>query len=389
MKLLKISDHPVWLVGFRPFFILAFLSGMILPAYWALIFNGVLDAPTPLFIPFQWHAHEMFFGFGLAVLGGFLLTATKNWVRIRGFHGTALIFLVCCWFFERAGMFHGGDWPTPLFLISNNLFLGSLLVMLLGTLIWNRKRDSYKDNILFVLILPLLLISKYLILNPEYYRVGAIMALGIFRMAFLIMLERTLTQFMKNTFQVEILRNPALDISIKAAGVVLIFQDLLPIFISTWLPLGLALLLGIRFIFWKPLLAFKRLDLGIMYLGYLFLISQLLVDFLSRAYNIALVGTVTIHLFTFGVMGLIIPAMLIRICNGHTGRKIVFSTADKTALWIMILAVVLRIIVPQVSPAHYSMTIYAAAGCWVASFSILAWQYIPFLWQARIDGKEH
>jgi uncharacterized protein involved in response to NO len=29
----------------------------------------------------------MFFGFGWAVLGGFLLTASKNWVKIRGYHG--------------------------------------------------------------------------------------------------------------------------------------------------------------------------------------------------------------------------------------------------------------------------------------------------------------
>jgi hypothetical protein len=33
----------------------------------------------------------MFFGFGWAVLGGFLLTSTKNWVGVRGYHGTPLI----------------------------------------------------------------------------------------------------------------------------------------------------------------------------------------------------------------------------------------------------------------------------------------------------------
>ena len=43
----------------------------------------------------QWHAHEMFFGFGWAVMGGFLLTSTKNWVHIRGYHGA------------RAGVPHG------------------------------------------------------------------------------------------------------------------------------------------------------------------------------------------------------------------------------------------------------------------------------------------
>lgn len=40
----------------------------------------------------------------------------------------------------------------------------------------------------------------------------------------------------------------------------------------------------------------------------------------------------SIHVFIFGVMGLIIPAMLIRISKGHTGRKVFFDTLDKLAV---------------------------------------------------------
>jgi uncharacterized protein involved in response to NO len=77
------SNHPLWLVGFRPFFILACLSGMSLPILWTLIFQGRLAMPAGSLSPIQWHAQEMFFGFGWAVLGGFLLTSTKNWVKVR------------------------------------------------------------------------------------------------------------------------------------------------------------------------------------------------------------------------------------------------------------------------------------------------------------------
>jgi hypothetical protein len=65
------------------------------------------------------------FGFGWAVLGGFLLTSTKNWVQIRGYHGAALVFLAAAWLFERAGMGFGGHWPGWLFHLSNFLFLGT------------------------------------------------------------------------------------------------------------------------------------------------------------------------------------------------------------------------------------------------------------------------
>lgn len=113
--------HPLWLVGFRPFFSLACLAGLSLPVAWILIFKGVLPAPSQHFSPVQWHAHEMFFGFGWAVLGGFLLTASKNWVGVRGYHGGTLMFLAAAWIFERIGMSFGGSWPTALFLLSNNL----------------------------------------------------------------------------------------------------------------------------------------------------------------------------------------------------------------------------------------------------------------------------
>ena len=386
---MKLSQHPLWLVGFRPFFSLACLSGLSLPILWALIFSGAIAAPAASFSMIQWHAHEMFFGFGWAVLGGFLLTSTQNWVGIRGYHGHALIFLVAAWLFERVGMWFGAGWPPSLFLVSNNLFLGSIVAMLLWTLIQNRKSDSYRDNYFFLLILPAFLISKNLILIHDYFNVGSSMAVGLFRMAFLVMLERTLAQFMKGAFQVAILNNPALNKSIKFCGLLLVFESLMPPQVSGWIALLLALLLAGRFIFWKPQLAMQRLDIGIMYLGYLAIIAQLLIEFIRHVIHPEWVASMSIHVFTFGAMGLIIPAMLIRISKGHTGRKAVFDATDKLALKFMLLAFILRVIAPQIYPAGYMHWIFLAALCWLACFSILAWRYIPFLMQPRIDGKEH
>jgi uncharacterized protein involved in response to NO len=93
--------------------------------------------------------------------------------------------------------------------------------------------------------------------------------------------------------------------------------------------------------------------------------------------------------FTFGAMGLIIPAMLIRIANGHTGRKVVFDRFDKAVLWIMIVGFVIRIVVPQLDPAGYLHWIGLAAACWCVAFTLLAWRYIPYLMQPRVDGKVH
>jgi uncharacterized protein involved in response to NO len=257
------------------------------------------------------------------------------------------------------------------------------------TLVRYRRDDSYRDNYFFLLILPAFLVAKQLMLSVEYFQVGIVMATGLFRVAFLVMLERTLTQFMKGIFQVDILRNAALDRSIKLLGVALVGAGLMPPLLAAWLSLLLALLLAGRFMFWKPQLAMRRLDLGIMYLGYGAIMLQLLVEFLDRVAPPAWVGSVSVHIFTLGVMGLIIPAMLIRIGKGHTGRKVVFEKIDKLVLWIMMAAFVLRVVAPQLYPAGYALWLVLAACGWLTAFSILAWRLIPLLAQPRIDGKEH
>jgi uncharacterized protein involved in response to NO len=363
-----LHTHPLWLLGFRPFFSLAILSGLSLPILWALMHAGVIASPKTTFSMVQWHAHEMFFGFGWAILGGFLLTATKNWVKVRGYYGYSLMFLVAAWLFDRAGMWFQGVWPPLLFEISSNLFMAAIVAMLMWTLISKLKEDDhYRDNYFLLLILPIFLLSKNLMLSADYYQIGWSMTVGLFRVAFLVMLERTLSQFMKAAFQVAILRNPVLNLVIKFLG----------------------LLLAGRFIFWKPQLAMRRLDIGIMYLGCLAIVAQLLIEFLRLTVYPEWPVSVSIHVFTFGVMGLIIPAMIIRISKGHTGRKVAFDLFDKLALWVMMPAFVLRTIAPLLLPAGYAWWIYLSASCWFICFALLAWRYIPFLVRPRIDAREH
>lgn len=383
------STHPFWLVGFRPFFSFACLVGMILPLAWALIFSGILPAPAAPFSGVQWHAHEMFFGFGWAVLGGFLLTSTKNWVNIRGYHGPALMLLAGAWVAERLAMSFGGSWPLPLAMLANHLFLGSIAAMLLWTLIRYRNQDSYRDNVFFMVMLPAFLVAKYQMLYGNNFPLGYGMTLALFRLAFLVMLERTLTGFMKAAFQVQILRRPGLDLTIKLLALLLVVDFAFPRLLTAAISLTLALLLATRLVFWKPQLAFQRIDIGIMYVGYLAIVGQLLIEALGHVMNFVWIGSVSVHLFTFGAMGAVIPAMIIRISKGHTGRKVVFDGLDRLVLYIMLAALAIRVLVPQLAPGAYLACIHAAATCWLLAFGILAARYIPMLMRPRIDGREH
>lgn len=386
---MKIASHPFWLVGFRPFFTLACLSGMFMPLAWVMVYTGGLPAPDTRVTPVQWHAHEMFFGFGWAVLGGFLLTATKNWVSIRGYHGPALMLLAAAWILERIAMTFGGGWPPLLFTLAVNAFLGSTVLLLLWTLIRHHKTDDYRDNGFFLVALPTFIIAKQLMLDSQYFHAGYMMTLALFRVAFLVMLERTLTQFMRNTFKVDILRNVWLDRAIKLLGLLLVLEPFLPKLPAALLAVLLAVLMLWRFAFWRPLLAIPRIELAIMYIGYLAIAAQLLVQAIDRTAGLAWTGTISVHLFTFGVMGVIIPGMLIRISKGHTGHKVSFDALDRAVLWVMLAALALRIVFPQLAPSSYTLWIELSAACWFACFATIAWRYVPYLLRARIDGKEH
>lgn len=380
--------HPLWQVGFRPFFTLACLSGMILPLTWVLVLHGA-SSNNAQFSSVQWHAHEMFFGFGWAVMGGFLLTASKNWLNIRGYHGAALAWLSACWLIERVAMSSlGNQLPPVLLTLACNLFLGSIVVFLLWSFIHYRERDQYRDNAIFLVLLPAFLIAKYLLLGNTPSS-GYSMSLALYRVAFLVMLERTVTQFMRASFQIALYRSPWLDSGIKIGGLLLVGEFWLPAPLTVTIELLLASLLLGRFAMWHPRMALRKIELGIMYLGQLALISQLIIAAYASLTPLPLVGSVITHLFTFGVMGTIIPAMILRISQGHTGRKITFCQVDRGILWLTLINLNLRVVIPQFFPATYLLCRDLSAGGWIIVFSWLTWRCLPMLWQARIDGREH
>ena len=75
-------DAPVPLAlarkGFRPFFLLAMTFACTIVPAWLLVVFGRVHPGTYLDAP-SWHAHEMIFGYAVAVIAGFLLTAVGNW----------------------------------------------------------------------------------------------------------------------------------------------------------------------------------------------------------------------------------------------------------------------------------------------------------------------
>jgi uncharacterized protein involved in response to NO len=95
------QTSPAWLsAGFRPFFLVAALWAFFLVPVSVAFISGAIELPT-VFSPSMWHAHEMAFGYGGAVVAGFLLTAIPNWTGRLPLQGAPLAALLMAWFCGR------------------------------------------------------------------------------------------------------------------------------------------------------------------------------------------------------------------------------------------------------------------------------------------------
>lgn len=66
------------------------------------VFSASWIHPEPGGVP--WHAHEMVFGYAMAVVAGFLLTAVGNWTGAPGLRGPVLAGLLAAWGTAQAAL---------------------------------------------------------------------------------------------------------------------------------------------------------------------------------------------------------------------------------------------------------------------------------------------
>ena len=148
---------PLWRLGFRAFFLAGAVFALLAIALWALALQGAVSLVTVPGGMLAWHRHEMPFGFALAIIAGFLLTAVQNWTGRPGLSGRPLIALFGLWLAARLAWFV----PVPPgVLIGLQLaFVGLFIVQMARQLISARQRNNYP--ILLVLALLAAFLSLF------------------------------------------------------------------------------------------------------------------------------------------------------------------------------------------------------------------------------------
>ena len=100
-----VKGLAIWQLGFRPFFFCASLYAVVAMLLWLGIRHGLHFSGLNYYGVNLWHAHEMVFGYGLAVIAGFLLTAIKNWTGVPTAAHGKLKLLTLLWLLGRVVAF--------------------------------------------------------------------------------------------------------------------------------------------------------------------------------------------------------------------------------------------------------------------------------------------
>jgi uncharacterized protein involved in response to NO len=375
-------------LGFRPFFLTAGLAAVTLMALWLFAWHGGLT-PERYYGRVGWHIHEMLWGYTVAVIAGFLLTAVRNWTGRPTATGWSLAGLVALWLGGRLLPWVPGLAPWLLAMV-DMAFLPVLALSLVRPL-WavpNRPNRGFVLLLLAMAVANGMVHAEALGWISGLARRSDLLMLTLVLLTLAIVAGRVLPFFTEKALPGS---RPRHWVFIERAGLVLFL--VLPLAVVTDAPsaltgvlwLALALVQAIRWGGWYERRIWTRPILWVLFSGYAWMVLGLLLSGLASFGGFPTSGA--IHALTVGAVGVFTLGMMARVALGHTGRPMRSATAVNLAFGILNLAAAVRVFGPFAAPTWYLSWILLSGLLWLASFSIFLAIYAPVLLRPRVDGQ--
>jgi uncharacterized protein involved in response to NO len=372
-------------LGFRPLYLLAATFAAVSVPAWIASYYGVAG---PFQVGLAWHAHEMMFGFVVAVVVGFLYTAGRNWTGLWTPRGAQLGAIAALWIAGRVAMFAA---PAPVAAAVDFAFLPVAAWPLYRVL----KQSNNKRNMFLVGLLGLLALANaafhastlgWLDIAPTRPVYAAIIVVVVIEAA---IGGRVIPMFTSNAVRgvktVSSARTDKLALGLTAAAG-LAWALALPAVLTALLALGAAAAQGVRLAGWKPLATFGNPLVWILHVSYAWIPFGFLL--LACAQFGVLPQSAAIHVLGLGALGGLILGMITRTALGHTGRALAAGPKE-TAMYVLVqLAVLLRLVAALAPDSARNVSLVGAAACWTAAFGLYAVVYGPYLCRPRVDGRE-
>ncbi len=377
--------------GFRIFFLGASAYTILSVAFWLVFYvaGGNIFVAMPLTV---WHGHEMIFGFAMAVVAGFLLTAVMNWTGLPTLSGTPLLVLFLLWAAARVLAFMPASVPIWPMALCDTAFLILLSFAVMRPIIavkqW--RQSAVFSKLILVLLSGVVFYGALFHADLETERKSLRFAVYMIVSLIFTISRRILPFFIERGvgYPVTLRNSRILDL---ASLVFLIAFSVIDVFwnfpaIVTILCVLLVVVHMLRLVGWYTPGIWKKPLLWVLFVGYLFLI----LGFILKIF--AVVGhrpdDAALHAWTAGGIGIFTLGMMARVSWGHTGRNIAEPPIRNGWMFVVIvLSAITRVFFPLINEQYYIMWIGISQGLWMLAFGLYFSFYFKVLISPRPDGK--
>ena len=374
--------------AFRPMFLAAGSWAVIALALWLAMFFGYVQLPTR-FDPLAWHVHEMLFGFVMAAVAGFLLTAIPNWTGRLPVRGLRLAALAGLWLLGRLACLISADLPAWLAVLADLAFPIALLAVAAREIIAGRNwRNLPMTAPLMLFIIADLLMHLESLGFAVPVGLGWRLAVGAPIVLISVIGGRIIPSFTRNwLFKRKSPRLPSPQDMLDTAAVALLAAALI---LWAFLPdhrvtgallIAAALLNAVRLSRWAGIASWPEPLLFILHIGYGWVAVGTALLGLS-IFNIGVPVASAIHALTAGATAVMILAVMPRVTLGHTGRELTANRAT-VAVFVLINAAAIARVCASWHTEFMTILLLVAGACWIAAFGLFELVYGPMLLTRR------
>jgi uncharacterized protein involved in response to NO len=334
-----------------------------------------------------WHAHEMLFGFMLAVIVGFLFTAGRNWSGRPTPTGLPLAALAALWVAGRILVLTPFAWTAAL--VNAAFPLASALALAIPLVSARNRRNYFFIGLLLLLSAAALafhLSALGVIAMPAW--IGIQLALDLLLFILAVMGGRVIPMFTNNGVAgANATRQPLVERAALGSVLALLLVDasgLPPVAVAA-VALVAALAHLVRWLLWRPWKTLDNTLVLVLHLAYAWVPVHLALRALATHGWVS--PSLATHALTVGAASGLIIGMMVRTARGHTARVLRADQVDTACFVLVLLAALVRILLPLLAPSQTVTAVLVSAVFWTAGFGLYALRYWPVLTRPRLDGK--
>lgn len=361
--------------AFRPFFLGAGLWAIITLSIRIAELSGYGISGLAFGDLNRWHAHELLFGYGSAVVAGFALTAIPNWTGRLPVAGTALAVLFGLWIAGRVAALLPQLPPAAHFAV-DVAFLPALAGLAAREI---AVAKNYRNIPVAGLIALLALANAAFHLEELEVlaagQFGARLGLGALVLLMGLIGGRIVPSFTNNWLARERRARAAIthtlieQLAHGTSGAALLLWAFLPYEPATGIALAAAAIVQIvRLAGWRGWLTTREPLVLVLHVGYAWIPSGLALLGAAIVWDPSLISA-GIHALTVGAVGTMTLAVMTRATLGHTGRAL-HAESGTVAIYAAITASALVRVSAVLLPDSGGVLLPLAGALWLFAFGL-------------------